>query len=65
MRKAGFDCTINRCVQALMKITTHCSEKSSDEQVNGFLVGGLRPGFIEVTNAFPLPDNLSGTRCVY
>eukprot|EP00800_Vazella_pourtalesii_P000113 TRINITY_DN10132_c0_g1_i1.p1 TRINITY_DN10132_c0_g1~~TRINITY_DN10132_c0_g1_i1.p1 ORF type:complete len:303 (+),score=84.85 TRINITY_DN10132_c0_g1_i1:720-1628(+) len=44
---------------ALMKITTHCSEKSSDEQVNGFLVGGLRPGFIEVTNAFPLPDNLS------
>ncbi|KAI6660401.1 hypothetical protein LOD99_13987 [Oopsacas minuta] len=41
---------------ALMKIATHCFEKSSDEQVNGFLVGNLRPHYLEVTNAFPLPD---------
>ena len=40
-----------------MKIATHCSEKSTDEQVNGFLVGYLSKNFLEVTNAFPLPDN--------
>ena len=43
-----------------MKITTHCLERSSDEQVSGFLVGSMKPAFIEVTNAFPLPDNPSG-----
>ena len=44
-----------------MKIATHCSEKSTDEQVNGFLVGYLSKSFLEITNAFPLPDNPAST----
>lgn len=39
-----------------MKIATHCFDKASHSQVNGFLVGMKRNFGLEITNAFPLPD---------